>query len=115
MKGLNGILADEMGLGKTIQTIGLLAYLMEAKNENGPFLIVVPLSTLSNWANEFQKWAPAINVKFGEAQKSSPESPRAVRASPDLWKHSPLGARVRPRGAFFLICWECCLDLLKSC
>eukprot|EP01034_Spumella_vulgaris_P021763 gene21763-27819_t len=55
---LNGILADEMGLGKTIQTIALLAYLMEYKHNNGPFLIVVPLSTLSNWVNEFNKWAP---------------------------------------------------------
>jgi SNF2 family DNA or RNA helicase len=26
---LNGILADEMGLGKTIQTIALIAYVME--------------------------------------------------------------------------------------
>eukprot|EP00936_MAST-01D_sp_MAST-1D-sp1_P002710 g2710.t1 len=69
MKGLNGILADEMGLGKTIQTIGLLAYLMETKNENGPFLIVVPLSTLSNWANEFQKWAPAIKVLVYHGEK----------------------------------------------
>ena len=28
---LNGILADEMGLGKTIQTIALIAYLIEMK------------------------------------------------------------------------------------
>ena len=41
---LNGILADEMGLGKTIQTISLVAYLVERKKQNGPFLIVVPLS-----------------------------------------------------------------------
>ena len=41
---LNGILADEMGLGKTIQTIALVTYLMEKKKENGPFLIIVPLS-----------------------------------------------------------------------
>ena len=41
---LNGILADEMGLGKTIQTIALLTYLMEKKGNNGPFLIIVPLS-----------------------------------------------------------------------
>ena len=41
---LNGILADEMGLGKTIQTIALVAYLMETKGNNGPFLIIVPLS-----------------------------------------------------------------------
>ena len=59
---LNGILADEMGLGKTIQTIALLTYLMEVKNNNGPFLIVVPLSTISNWAHELEKWAPDIRV-----------------------------------------------------
>ncbi|CAO4373930.1 unnamed protein product [Caenorhabditis nigoni] len=58
---LNGILADEMGLGKTIQTISLLTYLMEVKQNNGPYLVIVPLSTLSNWQSEFAKWAP--NVK----------------------------------------------------
>jgi ATP-dependent helicase STH1/SNF2 len=41
---LNGILADEMGLGKTIQTISLVTYLIEKKRQNGPFLIIVPLS-----------------------------------------------------------------------
>jgi SNF2 family DNA or RNA helicase len=41
---LNGILADEMGLGKTIQTIALLAYLIEKKKIMGPFLVIVPLS-----------------------------------------------------------------------
>lgn len=57
---LNGILADEMGLGKTIQTISLLCYLIEVKKNFGPFLIIVPLSTLSNWSNEFEKWAPSL-------------------------------------------------------
>lgn len=56
---LNGILADEMGLGKTVQTISLLAYLMEYKNNNGPFLIIVPMSTLhNNWEYEFDRWVP---------------------------------------------------------
>ena len=41
---LNGILADEMGLGKTIQTLSLITHLIEKKNQNGPFLIIVPLS-----------------------------------------------------------------------
>jgi ATP-dependent helicase STH1/SNF2 len=58
---LNGILADEMGLGKTIQTISLLTYLIEKKKQNGPFLVIVPLSTLTNWNLEFEKWAPSIN------------------------------------------------------
>ena len=57
---LNGILADEMGLGKTIQSIALITYVMEVKHNNGPFLVVVPLSTLSNWVNEFRKWAPDV-------------------------------------------------------
>jgi SNF2 family DNA or RNA helicase len=59
---LNGILADEMGLGKTIQTISLFAYLIEHKNNEGPFLIVVPLTTINNWMSEFEKWAPDIHV-----------------------------------------------------
>lgn len=57
---LNGILADEMGLGKTIQTISLISHLMERKGQNGPFLIIVPLSTMTNWGLEFEKWAPSI-------------------------------------------------------
>jgi ATP-dependent helicase STH1/SNF2 len=57
---LNGILADEMGLGKTIQTISLICYLIEKKKQQGPYLVLVPLSTLTNWNNEFEKWAPSI-------------------------------------------------------
>jgi ATP-dependent helicase STH1/SNF2 len=59
---LNGILADEMGLGKTIQTISLLTFLMEKKQVAGPFLVIVPLSTMTNWALEFARWAPFIKV-----------------------------------------------------
>ena len=58
---LNGILADEMGLGKTIQTISLITYLIEKKRQPGPFLVIVPLSTLTNWNLEFEKWAPTVN------------------------------------------------------
>jgi ATP-dependent helicase STH1/SNF2 len=57
---LNGILADEMGLGKTIQTISLITYLIEKKRQPGPYLVIVPLSTLTNWNNEFEKWAPSV-------------------------------------------------------
>lgn len=59
--GLNGILADEMGLGKTVQLISFLAFLRE-HGTNGPFLILGPLSTVTNWVNEFQRWAPKIPV-----------------------------------------------------
>lgn len=58
---LNGILADEMGLGKTVQVIALICYLMETKNDRGPFLVVVPSSVLPGWESELTFWAPTIN------------------------------------------------------
>jgi ATP-dependent helicase STH1/SNF2 len=75
---LNGILADEMGLGKTIQSISLLTYVFEIKHNHGPFLVVVPLSTLSNWVNEFKKWAPDLVVVI---YKGAPQ------ARKDIFKH----------------------------
>ncbi|KAG5333444.1 HELLS helicase, partial [Acromyrmex heyeri] len=59
--GLSGILADEMGLGKTIQTIALICHLVEER-QAGPYLIIAPLSTISNWLMEFERFAPAIPV-----------------------------------------------------
>ncbi|SBT70542.1 DEAD/DEAH box helicase, putative [Plasmodium malariae] len=81
---LHGILADEMGLGKTVQTISLFAYLKEFKygtnkgsairgsegngtgsataNTNLKSIVIVPLSTLPNWINEFRIWCPTLNV-----------------------------------------------------
>ena len=59
---LHGILADEMGLGKTVQTIALFAYLSEFKGNQGPHLVVVPLSTLPNWQSEFERWLPSFKV-----------------------------------------------------
>ena len=56
------ILADEMGLGKTIQIVSFLSYLYNAQQLYGPFLLVVPLSTLTAWQREFEHWAPELNV-----------------------------------------------------
>ncbi|KAJ7657873.1 SNF2-family ATP dependent chromatin remodeling factor snf21 [Mycena polygramma] len=74
---LNGILADEMGLGKTIQTISLIAFLIESKRLHGPYLVIVPLSTMTNWSGEFAKWAPSINVI---AYKGNPGQRKALQA-----------------------------------
>ncbi len=84
IQGMSGILADEMGLGmlplfdpsktkstsanghamagKTVQTISLIALLREQENYLGPHLIVAPLSTLSNWMDEFHRWVPSIPI-----------------------------------------------------
>ena len=55
------ILADEMGLGKTMQTIAFLTYLMHHHHLYGPFLLVVPLSTIATWQTEIKKWSPEMN------------------------------------------------------
>uniref|UniRef100_A0A8K9XG47 Chromodomain helicase DNA binding protein 6 n=1 Tax=Oncorhynchus mykiss TaxID=8022 RepID=A0A8K9XG47_ONCMY len=56
----NCILADEMGLGKTIQSITFL-FEMFSMGLRGPFLIIAPLSTITNWEREFRTWTE-INV-----------------------------------------------------
>ncbi|CAG5118101.1 unnamed protein product [Candidula unifasciata] len=85
--GKGGILADDMGLGKTIQIIGFLAGLFDM-NKIKSVMIVVPLSVLPNWLNEFNKWTPGINVmQFHGSSKKEKE--RAL-------------ARVRTRGGVLM-------------
>ncbi|OPB45371.1 SNF2 family helicase/ATPase [Trichoderma guizhouense] len=72
-QGMSGILADEMGLGKTIQTISLIALLREQEEYLGPHLIVAPLSTLSNWIDEFHKWVPSIPIEMYHGNKAQRE------------------------------------------
>lgn len=50
-----------MGLGKTIQTICFLYYLFHTQQLHGPFLLVVPLSTMTSWQREMSQWAPDLN------------------------------------------------------
>lgn len=78
---INAILADEMGLGKTIQVIALLAYLMESLKNKGPHLIIVPSSTLENWAREFELWCPKITCQiYHGSQKERAELRHYIRA-----------------------------------
>ena len=62
--GFGALLADDMGLGKTIQTIAwiLLSRSPSTSNALRPFLIVAPLTLLSNWRHEFAKFAPRLKV-----------------------------------------------------
>ena len=50
------------GLGKTLQSISMLGYLHEFRKIDGPHLVLVPKTTLSNWVNEFKRWLPALRV-----------------------------------------------------
>jgi len=50
------------GLGKTLQSISFLAYLKHYRDVSGPYLVVVPKSTLQNWSREFERWTPDFKV-----------------------------------------------------
>ena len=62
--GFGGILCDDMGLGKTLQTISFLYkhYTDKSIGEKLPSLVVCPASLVYNWADEFAKFAPDMNV-----------------------------------------------------
>ncbi|KFY60942.1 hypothetical protein V497_03250 [Pseudogymnoascus sp. VKM F-4516 (FW-969)] len=96
-QGMSGILADEMGLGKTIQTISLIALLREKEKYLGPHLIVAPLSTLSNWVEEFQKWTPSVPVILYHGDPAKREELRTTK----ITKHLENG---RPTSKFPVVC-----------
>ncbi|RLN56226.1 hypothetical protein BBJ28_00014137 [Nothophytophthora sp. Chile5] len=55
------ILADEMGLGKTVQVVSLIEHMKTEESIRGPYLIVVPLSTIQHWRREIESWTD-LNV-----------------------------------------------------
>ncbi|KAK3496940.1 SNF2 family N-terminal domain-containing protein [Neurospora hispaniola] len=73
------ILADDMGLGKTCQVISLISAIVEEhdkhsqdddSNQPWPNIIFVPPSTLANWAAEFKRFAPGLNVTLYQGSQS---------------------------------------------
>ena len=69
--GFGGILADDMGLGKTLQTIAFLSSQVQADTS---VLILAPSGLIYNWADEFQKFAPDLDVAVVYGLKSHRES-----------------------------------------
>jgi SWI/SNF-related matrix-associated actin-dependent regulator of chromatin subfamily A member 5 len=54
-----------MGLGKTLQSIAFMAHLKHTLQASGPFLVVVPLSVISNWLAEIERFCPRLRpVRF---------------------------------------------------
>ncbi|OHT11469.1 F/Y-rich N-terminus family protein [Tritrichomonas foetus] len=60
----NAIIADEMGLGKTVQVVLFLNYLDAVQKLHGPFLIIVPLSTIPHWEREISEWSDLSYINF---------------------------------------------------
>ena len=61
----------------------------------GPHLVVVPLSTLANWAREFAAWAPDMNVV---TLIGKPEARDVIRTH-ELYVDPPPGSHSHDRRA----------------
>lgn len=68
--GFGGILADDMGLGKTLQTI---AFLTSQVTEDSRVLILAPSGLIYNWADEFRKFAPQLDLAVVHGLKANRE------------------------------------------
>jgi hypothetical protein len=87
----SAVLGDEMGLGKTAQAATLLHCLHTMHGVAGPFLLVVPLSTLQHWQRELDAWTTLHSVIF-----HGPKEARDV-----LLEHEWVGGgKARRRGGF---------------
>ncbi|KAF2153060.1 hypothetical protein K461DRAFT_293353 [Myriangium duriaei CBS 260.36] len=69
--GNNVVLADEMGLGKTVQTVSFMNWLRHDRGQQGPFLVIVPLSTMPAWADTLNNWTPDINYVIYNGNEAS--------------------------------------------
>ena len=72
------ILGDEMGLGKTIQVISLLHHFIYTEHQEGPYLVISPLSTLKNWLREFATWT-SIRVCFYHSEGKGKDERALIR------------------------------------
>lgn len=57
------LLADDMGLGKTLQVLYFIDWHSRTYHDHKPYLIVVPLSLLENWKNEYEKFFRQPHMK----------------------------------------------------
>lgn len=75
--GFGGCLADDMGLGKSIQVIAFLQLKKEEDGFTNPNLIVVPTTLLTNWLQEFGRFAPSLRVFLWHGAQKNRVAPSA--------------------------------------
>ncbi|KAJ7329340.1 hypothetical protein JRQ81_015514 [Phrynocephalus forsythii] len=75
-----GILADDMGLGKTIQIIAFLSGMFDTDLVRS-VLLIMPVTLVNNWMQEFLHWAPGIRVKVfhGTSRKERDQNLECVQ------------------------------------
>ena len=79
--GIGACLADDMGLGKTIQVLALLT--ANRKKKQGPSLLVLPASLLSNWKAEIERFAPKLVARYIHPSETPKDRLAAMAENPD--------------------------------
>ena len=74
--GVGCLLSDEMAVGKTIQT--LVHLWGEVENSINPSLIVVPMTLMTKWIEERDKFIPSLSIHqyYGNSRKGTLQSAR---------------------------------------
>lgn len=104
------LLADEPGLGKTAQAIRALKKLKDQGEDVFPALIVCPNTLKKNWAREFQRWWPGVNVSV--IKGSAAQRRKEFEAGADVfvinWESLRSHSRLASYGSIGLArCREC--------
>jgi len=104
------LLADEPGLGKTAQAIRALKLLQDRGEQVFPALVICPNTLKSNWAREFQKWWPEVDVQVikGSATQRRKAFDQEAQVYVINWESLRTHSRLLSYGSIALArCVEC--------
>ncbi|HEY3958140.1 MAG TPA: DEAD/DEAH box helicase, partial [Streptosporangiaceae bacterium] len=109
--GLGSVLADDMGLGKTPSTLCLLVLnghpdsASAPASQEGPSLVICPMSVVGNWEREAARFTPGlrVHVHHGAGRLSGDELAGAL-AGADL-VITTYGVATRDRAALAKVNW----------
>jgi len=104
------LLADEPGLGKTAQAIRSLKELQDNGEDVFPALVVCPNTLKKNWAREFARWWPGVDVQV--IKGSATQRRKQFESGADVyvinWESLRSHSRLAPYGSVALArCVSC--------
>lgn len=104
------LLADEPGLGKTAQAIRAIKKLHDNGEDMFPMLIVCPNTLKSNWAREFEKWWPGLDVQIvkGSAMQRRKAFEHEAQVYVINWESLRSHSRLQGYGSIALARCESC-------
>lgn len=101
-RGLSCVLSDDMGLGKTAQVASFLHVLWGIHRIPGPHLIICPMSTITNWVRELNRWTPELKVMkyHGNRKDRTRQKFFSEEEGGGVWHHRHLGIVVTTPAIF---------------